>query len=85
MRALVLEKFGSPDDALKVEQRPDPSPGDGQVRIKVRASGLNFADLMARVGLYPDAPKTPCVMGYEVAGEIDEVGSAPTASQSAKR
>ena len=44
------------------------------MRIKVRASGLNFADLMARVGLYPDAPKPPCVMGYEVAGEIDEVG-----------
>lgn len=74
MRALVMEKFGSPDEALSVEQRPDPSPGEGQVRVRVEASGLNFADLMARVGLYPDAPKPPCVMGYEVAGEIDQIG-----------
>ncbi|MEX0993799.1 MAG: zinc-binding dehydrogenase [Solirubrobacterales bacterium] len=74
MRALVLKKHGSPDDALAVEQRPDPSPGEGQVKIKVRACGINFADLLARVGLYPDAPKPPCVMGYEVAGEIDELG-----------
>ncbi len=75
MRALVQVKNGSPDEALKIEQRPDPAPGPGQVRIKVKASGINFADLMARVGLYPDAPKLPCVMGYEVAGEIDEVGA----------
>lgn len=51
-----------------------PAVGPGEVRIAVRAAGLNFADTMARVGLYPDAPKTPCVLGYEVAGEIDAVG-----------
>jgi NADPH:quinone reductase-like Zn-dependent oxidoreductase len=44
------------------------------VRIAVRAAGINFADTMARVGLYPDAPKTPCVLGYEVAGEVETVG-----------
>jgi NADPH:quinone reductase-like Zn-dependent oxidoreductase len=44
------------------------------VRIAVRAAGLNFADTMARLGLYPDAPKTPCVLGYEVAGEVESVG-----------
>jgi NADPH:quinone reductase-like Zn-dependent oxidoreductase len=49
-------------------------PGPGEVRIAVRAAGLNFADTMARVGLYPDAPKTPCVLGYEVAGEVESVG-----------
>jgi NADPH:quinone reductase-like Zn-dependent oxidoreductase len=44
------------------------------VRIAVKAAGINFADTMARVGLYPDAPKPPCVMGYEVAGEIESLG-----------
>jgi NADPH:quinone reductase-like Zn-dependent oxidoreductase len=44
------------------------------VRIRVRAAGVNFADLLARVGLYPDAPKPPCVVGYDVAGDIDALG-----------
>jgi NADPH:quinone reductase-like Zn-dependent oxidoreductase len=48
--------------------------GPGEVRIAVRAAGINFADTMARVGLYPDAPKTPCVLGYEVAGEVETLG-----------
>ena len=42
--------------------------------IAVRAAGLNFADTMARVGLYPATPKTPCVLGYEVAGEVESIG-----------
>ena len=46
----------------------------GEVRIAVKAAGINFADTMARVGLYPDAPKLPCVVGYEVAGEVESVG-----------
>jgi NADPH:quinone reductase-like Zn-dependent oxidoreductase len=74
MRALVLKKKGSPDQAFKIEDRPDPTPGEGQVLVNVRASGLNFADILARMGLYPDAPKMPCVMGYEVAGEVEAVG-----------
>jgi NADPH:quinone reductase-like Zn-dependent oxidoreductase len=44
----------------------------------VKAAGINFADLMARVGLYEDAPKPPCVVGYEFAGEVDEVGEGVT-------
>jgi NADPH:quinone reductase-like Zn-dependent oxidoreductase len=44
------------------------------VVIRVRAAGLNFADILARQGLYPDGPKKPCVMGYEVAGVVEEVG-----------
>lgn len=59
---------------LQVREAPDPEAGAGQVRIRVRAAGINFADLMARVGLYPDAPKLPCVVGYEVSGVIDQVG-----------
>src|SRR6185369_6233152 len=44
------------------------------VRIRVHAAGLNFAEVMARQGLYPDAPKPPCVVGYEVAGVVDALG-----------
>jgi NADPH:quinone reductase-like Zn-dependent oxidoreductase len=73
MRAVVLTGTGGPE-VLRVQERPDPVLGPGEVRIAVRAAGINFADTMARVGLYPDAPKTPCVLGYEVAGEIESVG-----------
>ncbi len=61
---------------LRVEERPAPEPGVGQVRIAVKAAGLNFADLMARTGVYPDAPKPPCVLGYEVAGEVESIGDS---------
>ena len=74
MRAVVITKHGDPS-VLKVQDRPDPPPPTaGQVRIAVRAAGVNFADHLARVGLYPDAPKPPCVVGYEVAGTIAAVG-----------
>lgn len=57
-----------------MQERPDPPVGPGEIRIAVKAAGINFADTMARLGLYPDAPKPPCVMGYEVAGEVETVG-----------
>lgn len=74
MRALVLAKHGSPEDALEVRDWPDPVAAEGEVLVDVRAAGLNFADVLARVGLYPDAPKPPCVMGYEVAGLVEALG-----------
>ena len=73
VRAVVITKHGGPG-VLKVQERPDPELGPGQVRIAVAAAGVNFADVMARMGLYPDAPKPPCVIGYEVAGTILELG-----------
>lgn len=78
MRAVVLTGTGGPE-VLQVEEKPDPSVGPGEVRIAVRAAGINFADTLARVGLYPDAPKPPCVLGYEVAGEIESLGEGVTA------
>jgi NADPH:quinone reductase-like Zn-dependent oxidoreductase len=72
MRAVVITRTGPPE-VLEVQERPDAQPGPGQVAIDVRAAGVNFADTMARVGLYPDAPKLPAVVGYEVAGTV--VGS----------
>jgi NADPH:quinone reductase-like Zn-dependent oxidoreductase len=58
-----------------VREVEDPVPGPGQVRIRVRAAGINFADVLARLGLYADAPPLPAVVGYEVAGLVD--GTAP--------
>ena len=70
MRAVVITKAGDPS-VLQVQERPDPPPpGPGQVRIDVRACGVNFADTLARVGLYEEAPPLPAVVGYEVAGTI---------------
>ncbi|KAN27569.1 oxidoreductase [Mycobacterium tuberculosis 2094HD] len=74
MRAVVITKHGDPS-VLQVRQRPDPPPpGPGQLRVAVRAAGVNFADHLARVGLYPDAPKLPAVVGYEVAGTVEAIG-----------
>ncbi len=73
MRAVVITKHGGPS-VLEVQEQPDPVLAAGQVRIQVAAAGINFADVMARMGLYADAPKTPCVVGYEVSGTILEVG-----------
>jgi len=73
MRALVITQHGPPE-VLKVLERPDPVPGPGEVRIAVKAAGINFSDLLARVGMYPDAPKPPCVIGYEVAGDVESLG-----------
>jgi NADPH:quinone reductase-like Zn-dependent oxidoreductase len=73
VKALVITKHGPPE-VLRVLERPDPEVGPGEVRIAVKAAGINFSDLLARVGMYPDAPKPPCVIGYEVAGDVESVG-----------
>lgn len=73
MRQIVITAAGGPDK-LVVRDAADPEVTAGSLRIRVRASGINFADILARKGLYPDAPKIPCVVGYEVAGTVDAVG-----------
>src|SRR3954471_19154415 len=74
MRAVVITRHGPPE-VLQVQERPAPGrPLGGQVLVNVRAAGINFADTMARMGLYQDAPKPPCVVGYEIAGEVAAVG-----------
>lgn len=73
MRQIWISRAGAPS-VLEVREAPEPLPGPGDVRIVVEATGVNFADLMARAGTYPDAPPIPCVVGYEVAGSIDAVG-----------
>jgi NADPH:quinone reductase-like Zn-dependent oxidoreductase len=81
MRSLVITEHGPPE-VLRVQERPDPEPGPGEVLVRVRAAGINFADLLARAGLYPDAPKPPCVVGYEFAGELETAaGNLPAGAR----
>ncbi len=73
MKAIYITRHGGPE-ALELRDAPDPVPGAGQVRVRVKAAGVNFADIMMRMGMYPGAPPTPFVPGYEAAGVIDAVG-----------
>src|SRR5437762_8894007 len=77
MRQIVIARYGAPE-VLEPREAPTPVPAEGEVRIAVRAAGVNFADVLGRIGLYPDAPKLPFVAGYEVAGRVDAVGSGVT-------
>ncbi len=77
MRKIVIPRPGPPS-VLEIREFPDPNAAAGEVRIRVRACGINFADLMARMGMYPDAPKMPCTVGYEAAGVVDQVGDGVT-------
>ena len=74
MKQVWISKIGEPS-VLEVREAEDPEPGDGEVRVRVAAAGINFADIVARVGLYPDAPKPPSVVGYEVSGTVDRIGA----------
>ncbi|HZR37464.1 MAG TPA: zinc-binding dehydrogenase [Nevskia sp.] len=74
MKQVFITGIGGPDK-LQLREAPDPQPQAGEVRIRVRAAGVNFADILARKGLYPDAPRLPAVVGYEVSGLIDALGA----------
>jgi synaptic vesicle membrane protein VAT-1 len=73
MRQVWITRYGPPE-VLELREAATPHPAQDEVLIEVAAAGINFADIMARLGLYPDAPKPPCVVGYEVAGEVAAVG-----------
>ena len=78
MKAIYLVKNGVPDKAFEIRDVTKPTPKEDEVVIKVDYSGLNFADVMARKGMYKDAPPKPCVLGYDVSGKVDSVGSKIT-------
>ncbi len=78
MKTLSLVKYGPPESAFECRQAPDPEPKDGEVLINVEAFGINFADVLARQGLYPDATRLPFVPGYEVVGRIGVLGRGVT-------
>ncbi len=73
MRAVAIRRTGPPE-TLEAIEAPEPSAGPGQVVIRVRRAGVNFADVLARQGIYPDAPKLPFVPGYEVSGVVSSAG-----------
>jgi NADPH:quinone reductase-like Zn-dependent oxidoreductase len=77
MRSLQIPKFGPPE-VLRIVTGPDPEPGPGEVLVEVEYSGVNFSDIMARMGLYPDAGRPPIVPGYEFAGSVRAVGAGVT-------
>lgn len=74
MRQVWISKAGPPE-VLQLREVRDPLPGPHEVRIRVEACGVSFADVMGRMGLQPGLPRLPRVPGYEVAGTIDSVGN----------
>lgn len=73
MRAVVVPEYGDPD-VLRWEEVPDPSPGPGELLVKVRAFAVNWADLLQRAGAYPGGPAAPFVTGHDLMGEVVERG-----------
>jgi synaptic vesicle membrane protein VAT-1 len=71
MRAMVVRRYGSPD-VFESRQVPDPQPKPGEALIRVKSVGVNFADLLMRMGIYPGSPKPPCVPGLEIAGVVEK-------------
>lgn len=74
MKRIWISRVGPPE-TLELREERDPLPRAGEIRIRVEAAGVNFADVMGRLGLYPDLPSLPVVPGYEVAGRVDAVGA----------
>jgi NADPH:quinone reductase-like Zn-dependent oxidoreductase len=74
MQQVVITRHGGPE-VLHVRETAEPQLKSGDVLIDVQFSGINFADLLMRMGLYPSAPKPPFTPGYEVSGVITKVGS----------
>src|SRR5271170_7168153 len=82
MRAMVVRRYGPPE-VFESQQLPDPQPKPGEALIRVRAIGVNFADLLQRMGLYPKGPKPPFVPGMEMAGVVERMGDPVKSAESA--
>lgn len=77
MKAVVLSSFGGLK-AVKIQNKPEPTVAEGEVLIRVKACGLNFLDVMLRQGAVDNPPKLPVIMGYECAGEVENIGEGVT-------
>jgi NADPH:quinone reductase-like Zn-dependent oxidoreductase len=86
MRAMVVRRYGPPE-VFESQEVPDPQPKAGEVLIRVKAVGINFADLLQRMGLYPGTPKPPFVPGLEIAGVVEKIagGGKPAEGEPAKQ
>lgn len=85
MKTITLKKHGKAENAFEQREAAMPIPSDEQVLIRVEAFGLNFADVMARYGLYKEAPPLPSVLGYEVVGHIESKGKNVKGLQTGQR
>ncbi|MBX7182726.1 MAG: zinc-binding dehydrogenase [Bacteroidia bacterium] len=74
MKALFITKFGKPDESFELRDVPDPILNEGEILIKTQGFGVNYADIMARMGLYQDCPPLPAIIGYEVVGFVEKLG-----------
>jgi len=77
MRALVVNELGTPD-IMRLEERPSVAPGPDDIRVRIRAVGLNFPDILMIAGKYQHKPPLPFTPGMEGAGEVLEVGANVT-------
>ena len=77
MKALMCREFGDLS-VLKIEDIPSPDPGPGQVKIAMRACGVNFADSLVTAGKYQAQPTLPFTPGFEVAGDVIALGDGVT-------
>ncbi|MCA9409856.1 MAG: NADPH:quinone oxidoreductase family protein [Candidatus Omnitrophica bacterium] len=73
MKSIIVERFGD-TEVMKLEEVQDPRAGKGQIRVAIKAAGVNYADIMQRMGTYPEGPQPPYPAGFEYAGEIDQIG-----------
>jgi NADPH:quinone reductase-like Zn-dependent oxidoreductase len=85
MKAIYIVKHGKPETAFEVRDIPIPVPGPGEVLVKVQGFGLNFADVMARKGMYQDAPPMPSLIGYDVCGTVERTGNQVTSVKEGDR
>ncbi|GAB3000237.1 zinc-binding dehydrogenase [uncultured Cyclobacterium sp.] len=75
MRQATIIEYGPANKAFQIQEAPSPIPQEHEVQIEVEGFGLNYADVMARNGLYKEAPNLPFVPGYEVVGKVKRVGA----------
>src|SRR5271168_1943636 len=80
MRAMVVRRYGPPE-VFESRELPDPQPKAGEVLIRVKAIGVNFADLLQRMGIYPGTPKPPFVPGLEIAGVVEKIADGGKAGE----
>src|SRR5690349_2535356 len=85
MKAIQLVKHGLGPDSFKTIEKEKPSPKKGEVLIRVQAFGLNYADVMARMGMYRDAPPLPSILGYDVVGIVESVGEGCDAAKTGQQ
>lgn len=78
MKAAVLVQKGDSPEVFQIQDVPTPQPGDDEIQIQVSSFGLNYADVMARKGLYAAAPPLPSILGYEAVGMVSKIGKNVT-------